>query len=137
MFQKGTKWRSERVSKRAENDGPHKNEQNVVSYTICNVSAMSTMFKNSCFGDYFGSPEWVPREVNERSPPKHTSQGALGHLGGPKVILGFPEGFHLAAKSFKTESWKTCPVPWSAKVVPRWPPRGPKVPELTQNSVLN
>ena len=64
--------------------GFHKNEQNVVSYTICHVSGMSTMLKNIYFGIVLGYPSGVPREVNKRIPLKRTSQGAHGHLGGPK-----------------------------------------------------
>ena len=127
-----------RSPKRVPNGGPKGVQNEVQTRVPLKTSKMwfRTLFatfqpcppclKTLALGIVLGHLSGVPREVNERSPPKHTSQGALGHLGAPKVILGFPEGFHLAAKSFKTESWKTYLVPWSAQVVPRWPPEDPR-----------
>ena len=125
MLQKDVKWRSERGSKLVENDGSHKNEQNVVSYTICYVSAMSTMFKNTYFGDSFGSPEWGPREVNERTSPKHTSQGAHGHLGGPKADFGVPRGVPFGGKILQSTVLEDMPCPLECQGGPQMAPRGP------------
>ena len=51
-------------------------------------------------------------------------------LEAPKVILGFPEESHLAAKSFKTVL-EDMPCPLECQGGPEMAPRGPKVPELT------
>ena len=95
--------------------GFHKNEQNVVSYTICYVSGMSTMLKNTYFGTVLGYPSGVPREVNKRTPPKHQPESSHRHLGGPKMILGSQRGPRLWQNPVKTLSWKTCPDLWGAK----------------------
>ena len=140
----GVLWASEcvpwptRCSKRVPNGGPNGVQNELKSMVPTKKSKMwfRTLFatfqpcppclKTLALGTVLGHLSGVPREVNKRIPLKHTSQGAHGHLGGPKGDFRVPEGSHLAAKSFKTVSSKTCPVPWSAKAVPRWPPEAPR-----------
>ena len=48
--------------------------------------------KTFVVGTVFGHLSGVPREVNKRTPPKHTSQGSHSHLRAPRVIFRFPGG---------------------------------------------
>ena len=106
--------------------GPPQNEQNLVSYTICYVSDMSTVLKNTDLGDCFASPQWGPQRGQQKTPLKRIPGGSHGHLGGFAVDFRVPEGSLLEAKSFNMSSWNTCPTPWSAKVDPRWPLEDPR-----------
>ena len=106
--------------------GPPQNEQNLVSYTICYVSDMSTVLKNTDLGDCFASPQWGPQRGQQKTPLKHIPGGSHGHLGGFAVDFRVLEGSLLEAKSFNMSSWNTCPTPWSAKVDPRWPLEDPR-----------
>ena len=60
--------------------------------------------KTLVLGTVLGRLSGVPSEVRKRTFPKHTLEGAYGYFGAQKVILGLPEGSHLEAKFFKTES---------------------------------
>ena len=127
-----------RSFKRVPNGGPQevKNELKTRVPTKTNKTSFGTLFatfqpcplylKTLILGTVLGHLNGVPSEVNKRRPPNTHLKAHMVILGAQKMILGLPEGSHLEAKSFKMESWKTCPVPWSAKVAPRWPPEDPR-----------
>ena len=127
-----------RCSKRVPNGGP-KGVQNALKTMVPRKTSkmwFRTLFatfqpcppclKTLTLGTLLGHLSGVPgRSTNEPLQNTHL-KAHMVILRAPKLILGFPEGSHLPAKSFKTPFWKTCPVPWSAKVVPRWPPEDPR-----------
>ena len=54
--------------------------------------------KTLVLGTVLGHLSGVPSEVNKRTPPKHTPEGAYGHLGGPKSDFGAPRGVPFGGK---------------------------------------
>ena len=90
--------------------------------------------KTLTLGTLLGHLSGGPREVNERTSPKHTSQGAHGHLGGPKADFGVPRGVPFGSKILQNTVLEDMPCPLECQGGPEM---GPKVPELTSNSALN
>ena len=93
-----------RCSKRLPNGGP-KGVQNALKTMVPRKTSemwFRTLFatfqpyppclKTLALGTLLGHLGGGPREVNERTSPKHTSQGAHGHLGGPRDDFGVPRG---------------------------------------------
>ena len=76
----------------------------------------------------------VPSEVNKRTPPKHTPEGAYGHLGGPKSDFGAPRGVPFGGKILQNGILEDMPCSLECQGGPEMAPRGPKVPKL---SILN
>ena len=125
----GVLWASEfvpwptRCSKRVPNGGPNGVQNELQSMVPTKKSKMwfRTLFatfqpcplclKTLVLGTVLGHLSGVPSEVNKRTPPKHTPEGAYGHLGGPKRDFGASRGVPFGGKILQTESWKTCPVP--------------------------
>ena len=119
------------VQNEVQTRGSPKNKQNVVSYTICYVLAMSTMFKNTYFGDCFGSLEWGPQRGQQKNASKHTLEGAYGHLGVPKHDFGAPRGVPFGGKILQNGILEDVPCSLECQGGPEMAPRGPKDPKLT------
>ena len=97
MFQKGAKWRFE-------------------TFQPC-----PPCLKTFALGTLLGHLSGGPREVNERTSPKHTSQGAHGHPGDPKADFGVPRGVPFGGKILQNTILEDMPLG-----VPRWSPDGPQ-----------
>ena len=78
--------------------------------------------KTLALGTLLGHLSGGPREVNERTSPKHTSQGAHGHLGGPKADFGVPRSPIWRQNTSKHSLGRHA----LSLGVPRWSPDGPQ-----------
>ena len=85
---------------------------------------MSTMFKTLALGTILGHLSGGPREVTERASPKHTSQGAHGHLGGPKADFVVPRGVPFGGKTLQNTVLEDLPCPLECQDGPQMAPRG-------------
>ena len=145
----GVLWASEcvpwpnRCSKRVPNGGLKglQNELKTMVPTKTRKISFRTLFatfqpcppclKTLALGTVLGHLSGVPREVNKRIPLKHTSQGAHGHLGGPKGDFRVPRGVPFGGKILQNRVLEDMPCPLECQGGPEMAPRGPKVPELT------
>ena len=86
--------------------------------------------KTLALGVVLGHLSGVPRGVNARSLPKHTSQGPLGHFLGPRNDYGVPRGVPFGSKIPQDRVLEDIPCPLECPGGPEMAPKGPKVPEL-------
>ena len=87
--------------------------------------------KTLVLGTLLGHLSGVPSEVNKRTLPKHTPEGAHGHLGGPKSDFGAPRGVPFGGKILQNGILEDMPRSLECQGGPEMAPRGPKVPKLT------
>ena len=132
-----------RSSKTVPNGGPKGVQNEVQTRTPIKTSKMTfrTLFatfqpcplclKTLVLGTVLGHLSGVPSEVNKRTPPKHTPEGAYGHLGDPKSDFGAPRGVPFGGKILQNGILEDMPCSLECQGGPEMAPRGPKVPKLT------
>ena len=86
--------------------------------------------KTLVLGTVLGHLSGVPSEVNKRTPPKHTPEGAYGHLGDPKSDFGAPRGVPFGGKILQNGILEDMPCSLECQGGPEMAPRGPKVPKV-------
>ena len=132
-----------RCSKRMSNGGPKGVQNDVQTRVPLKTSKMwfRTLFatfqpcplclNTLVLGTVLGHPSGVPSEVNKRTPPKHTPEGAYGHLGGPKSDFGAPRGDPFRGKILQNGILEDMSSSLECQGGSEMVPRGPKVPKLT------
>ena len=93
--------------------------------------------KTLVLGIVLGHLSGVPSEVNKRTPPKHTPEGVYGHLGGPTRDFGAPRGVPFGGKILQNGILEDMSCSLECQGGSEMAPRGPKVPQLTYNCILN
>ena len=139
----GVLWASEcvpwptRCSKRVPNGGPNRVRNELKRMVPTKTSKMwfralfitfqpcPPCLKTLALGILLGHLSGGPREVNEQTSPQHTSQGAHGHLGGPKADFGVPRKVPFGGKILQNTVLEDMPCPLECQGGPQMPPRGP------------